>query len=435
MNSLITHPLARALGLLLAASPCSLLAQPAAREAASEKFAALAITPGKLVRDRRVVVGGWSRTLADTVITDLAGRDISTLLAPKLEERGVSVALATEPFVMKPREVQLVGLSDPNGTVLPGGLVLPLSPGPDHGGVATAAWFRLAVSASPRPAPWQEVAGDYVTQVKFAVRLSPGAPPTLHLPQPVDISLDFDGMTGPAIAPFSITDIGLAHERSVDLRFRPSAAQPKLRIRSTITDSDVLIEALPRLELRPGRSAVLGFGLETVAVVVERLKPHGDPNTVTESTPVDVQVGGPARLTTDSLVIPAGTSRAEFSVRSAGLGPLDLRATVGGLTATATVSQRFPVGPLIAALIGGALGGFARRWLKGARRDAAPRHTLEGIGVGLVAFVAAVLGVGYLNLPAAIAATEAGAFLIGTACGFAGVTVLATLSRAKRVEE
>ena len=111
--------------------------------------------------------------------------------------------------------------------------------------------------------------------------------------------------------------------------------------------------------------------------------------------------------------------------------PLRVSAMIGGQTATAVVRQHFPYGPLVAALLGGLLGGFARRWVKGARRDANARHLAEGAVVALVAFIAAVLGVGYLDLPQAIAATEAGAFLTGALCGFAGVVVLSKLSRTK----
>ena len=434
MFSLVPLPRPRTAWLLLAVTPFALPAQTDTREALKKPAVARAITADRLVRNQRVVVEGWSRSLADTQITDLTGRDVSAVLAPQTEGRGVSVALPTEPFVMKPRGIHTVPLLETGATVLPGGLVLPLVAAPDHGGAATAAWFRLAVSASPRPAPWLEKGGDYMTLLKFAVRLSDGAPTTLHLPQPVEVSLDFDGMTAPAIAPFTIDDIGLTHEKTIELHFRPSAPQAKLRIRSTITDSDVVIEALPRLELRPERSAVLGFGLETVAVVVERLRPQGEPDPVSSATPVDVQVNGPARLTAQDVSIPSGGARAEFSVRSAGLGPLGLRATAGGLSATAAVQQRFPFGPLLAALLGGALGGYARRWMKGARRSASARHTLEGAVVGLIAFVAAVLGVGYLHLPAALAATEAGAFLTGALCGFAGVVVLSKLSSPQQSE-
>jgi hypothetical protein len=45
-----------------------------------------------------------------------------------------------------------------------------------------------------------------------------------------------------------------------------------------------------------------------------------------------------------------------------------------------------------------------------------------------------VLGVGYLHLPAALAATEAGAFLTGALCGFAGVVVLSKLSSPQQSE-
>jgi fluoride ion exporter CrcB/FEX len=215
----------------------------------------------------------------------------------------------------------------------------------------------------------------------------------------------------------------------VDLLFRPSTTQPKLKVRSTISDSDVAIDALPRLELRPARTVLLGFGLETVAVAVAQVQADGQPAVATASTPVDVQVRGAARREgAEEVVIAAGAARTEFVLRSSGLGKVTVQATAGAQFATTELSQRFPMGPLIATLLGGALGGLARRWVKGARPRPMLRNVLEGIVVGLAAFVAAVLGVGYLDLPAAIAATEAGAFLTGILCGFAGVTVFSALT-------
>jgi hypothetical protein len=313
--------------------------------------------------------------------------------------------------------------------MLPGGLVLPLSAAADRGGPTTTVWFRLFCSISPRPAPWNEGEGSYITKLKFTVRPTEGSPASIGLPFPVTVSLEFDGMTAREVPDFTITQAGLEHQKVVELRFRPSTAQPKLKVRSTISDSDVAIDALPRLELRPARTALLGFGLETVKIAVAQVQADGQPAVGAVPASVDVQVRGAARREgAAEIVIPAGGSRTEFGLRSSGLGKFTVQATVGAQTATTELGQRFPVGPLLAALLGGALGGLARRWVKGARQRRAIRNILEGVVVGLAAFVAAVLGVGYLNLPAAIAATEAGAFLTGISCGFVGVTVFSVLT-------
>ncbi|MBE2214239.1 MAG: hypothetical protein IAE82_10245, partial [Opitutaceae bacterium] len=77
---------------------------------------------------------------------------------------------------------------------------------------------------------------------------------------------------------------------------------------------------------------------------------------------------------------------------------------------------------------------FARRFVRGARRRSAGRQVIEGVVVGLVAFVAGVLGVGLLDLPPVIVATVAGAFLTAVLAGFAGVVVLERLAVARRID-
>ncbi len=172
-----------------------------------------------------------------------------------------------------------------------------------------------------------------------------------------------------------------------------------------------------------------GFGLGTVAVDVVHLLPHGVPAPVGEDTPVSLEIDGFARPEQDRLVIAAGRSRGHFTLRSAGLGPVTVSATARGLEDRRTIEQTFPVTPLIAVLLGGALGGYSRRFQKGAPDAAAHMRVVEGTAVALVAYVAVVVGVGTIAIPAAVAATEAGAFLTGALAGFAGVVVIERLSR------
>ena len=388
-----------------------------------------AITKKELVGDRRFALKGWKGDLKEAYITDLAGNDIASVLAPKTEAGVVTLAQPMRPFIIKPKTPQLITLNANADTVLPGGLVLALSPAPDGGGPTRAIWFRLFCFVSPQPVPWNEGDANYVTQVKFTVRPTEGSPASVNLPSPVTVSLEFEGMVARDVPDFVIDQAGLEHQKVIELHFRPSTPQPKLKVRSTLSDSDLAIDALPRLELRPARTDFLGFGLETLPITVARVLPDGAPSLSAAQVAVDVEVQGSARREgAEEVVIPAGAARAEFVLRSSGLGKVVVRATVGALTASTGINQRFPFGPLIAALLGGALGGWCRRWVKGARQRSAMRHVTEGVVVGAVAFVAGVLGVGYLHLPAAIVATEAGAFLSGVLCGFVGVTVLSAIT-------
>ena len=386
------------------------------------------ITRENLLGDRRFALKGWKGDLNQTRITDLAGNDITHYLVPKSEGGAMTLAQPTRPFIIKSRTPPLVTLVEHADTVLPGGLVVAPSSGPNGSEPSSAVWFRLVCSLSPRPAPWNEDEADYVTQMKFAVSPTAGSPASVTLPAPVTVSLEFDGMVAKEVPDFTITQAGLEHQKTVELRFRPSTAQPKLKVRSTISDSDVAIEALPHLELRPDRTEFLGFGLETLPITVARVNPDGEPSTVTAPTAVDVQVQGSARREGNDVIIPPGVARTEFRLRSVGLGKATVRATAGAFGASTEVTAKFPLGPLLAALLGGAVGGWSRRWLKGARKRSAVRHVIEGAVVGAIAFVAGVLGVGYVNLPAAVVATEAGAFLSAVLCGFVGVAVLGAIT-------
>lgn len=379
---------------------------------------------------RRAIVENLSVPLEELRITDLQGRDISREVDARTEGGKVTLNMAQPtPVVLKSKTVQTVAFPAGKKIVLPGGAVVPPASGAGGNVPSKAIWFRLTLAASPMPAPWDHKEGSYLTLLTFGLKRPDGAPADLSLDQPVIIKLAYEGLIAPEIAMISLDAPGLENEKTIPLRFTPQSAQPMLLVRSSITDTNIPLAALPRLNVTADRDAIVGLGLDTATVTITNIHPDGRNAAVEQLTPVSVSIEGGARVESPAVSIPAGEATTRFTVRSAGLSGITLRANANGIVGTTTFKQSFPVGPLVAAVLGGALGGFARRFVKGARRSSNQRRLVEGLVVALVVFVAGVLGVGYLSLPAAIVATEAGAFLTGVLGGFVGVSVLESLTK------
>jgi hypothetical protein len=380
---------------------------------------------------RRAIVEGLAEPVQNLQLMDLQGRDISGQVEARMENGKVTLNLAQpSAVVVKSRHLQTIAIPPEGKMVLPGGALAPLSTDTGTTGVIPKAiWFRLTFAASPMPAPWDDKEGTYLTHLTFGLKRPDGAPPTLALDQPVIIKLAYQGLIAPETAMISLDAPGLEHEKTIPLRFTPQSEKPTLLVRSSISDVNLELAALPRLALYPERDAILGLGLDVVTLAVTNTQPDGRSAGFQRTTPVNVTVEGGARLETTAVSIAAGESTSRFTLRSGGLGYVTVRAHADGRSGAVTVRQTFPFGPLSAALIGGALGGFARRFVKGARRSNSARRLLEGVVVGSIVFVSGILGVGYLHLPAALVATEAGAFLTAALGGFVGVSVLESLAK------
>jgi hypothetical protein len=381
-------------------------------------------------RPRRVILEGWNESAENMKVSDLVGNDLTGRFEPRGEQGKVSIALSdSAQFVAKPKQIATLRLPEGERITLPGGIVMPRMG--ESAAPTEVAWLRLTMLASPMPAPWDENARSYETELTFGLKRPASAPATAKPDAPVVIKVGFDGLTASALPPIVVEQPGLEHEKSVRLRFLPNSPNPKLLVRSSMSDVDLELRALPRVQVQPLKRELLGLGLGTVDVQVDRVAPHGVGMAAAERTSVGLQINGRATPEPGQPVLEKGASQATFRLRSAGYGPVQLTATVDGLTGSATVEQRFPTGPLLAVVAGGSLGGFARRFRKGARRAATGVRVLEGLVVSVVAFVASVLGVGFLKLPAELVGTEAGAFLIAALSGFAGVTVIESMGPRK----
>lgn len=363
-------------------------------------------------------------------ITDLDGRSLTrTPVLPG--EQTINPALPalntnqlSSQFIVRPADTISVQLTE-EAIDLPGGVAVGSTDRPDSGG-----WFQPTLAASPTPAVWDNTLNQYRMRLSLGLR-GDNLPANAALQQPITVQFGFRGLIAEPLDAVTLQRSGIENEVHLEFLFLPIAETPVLELRSAITDIDYPIDAMPRIELRPVRDSITGLGLDEVLVRVLLLNPDG----------TAVQTGGnqtaTVEVTTGSAVPePSAFSLqggdTQFMLRSQGLESATLRVTAGPLSDTVSIEQQFPTGPVLAALLGGALGGFSRRFTKQATNASSGARITEGLAVAIIAYVAGVLGVGYLGLPVAVVSTEAGAFLTGALTGFAGVTVIELLG--KRVQ-
>jgi hypothetical protein len=382
-------------------------------------------------RDDRAILNGWQGSLESLQLLDLEGRDVTAIVRPRVDDGQITLGLTgSAQLVAKSREIATLTLANEEPIKLPGGIVVPTAT-PD-GGPRKLAWLRLTLLASPMPAPWDHEAHEYATRLTFGLRPSDESLADVALDKPVTVKLGFEGLTGAEIPAFTIDAPGLDNEKTIDLRFVPVSDTPRILVRSTLSDTNLDIRATRRLDMRAAQRTILGLGLAETEITVQNLAPSGAPARLDAPAVLALEVDGRATPEPTVVHLAAGESSASFRLRSAGMGPVRVRVALGGLTDEVTIEQAWPWAPLAAALAGGALGGYTRRFVKGARRKEAGRRIAEGVVVALIAFVAGVLGTGLLGLPPILVATEAGAFLTGALAGFLGVTLLESMTRPAR---
>lgn len=356
-------------------------------------------------------------------ITDLKGRVLEQSISPDATNIRLNVA-ETATFIARPRELVTLDLTA-RRTALPGGLIQPDRS--TSAGKGESVWFRPTANASPVPAVWDQAQERYRTHLLLGLQTS-DSDRNMQPEQPVVLRIGFRGMDAEPVGPVKLEKAGVEHDRRVLLSFRPTKDRPVVEVRSDLGRYDLNLEVVPRLEVRPDSDSMDGLGLGTLGVVVVRHGRGGDESPVAEATEVFVETSG-AKKMTDRVSIPADRASARFQIRSSGLGIAQVRASAGGLEGKASVQQNFPYLPVTFAVLGGAIGGFCRRFQRKAPRSSDLMRILEGVLVAIVGYAISVLGIMQLGIPPALAATEAGAFVTGVVAGFVGVSVIEALTR------
>lgn len=170
-----------------------------------------------------------------------------------------------------------------------------------------------------------------------------------------------------------------------------SARAVTLRIASRFAPEGVeVVVPIEALSLEPSTDEIDGFGLEAADLNISVV---GLPNP--EGKRVLLKVSGDSGYLETSRLALDKNGEATTRVRSAGLGPVTISASVGGLTTTAAVTSRFPALTLIAAAFGGLVGGLIQLLSEGKQLDR--KRALAALAVsqltGLLVFALYAVGV------------------------------------------
>ncbi|MGH8020239.1 MAG: hypothetical protein ACREIA_18565 [Opitutaceae bacterium] len=366
---------------------------------------------------------------ARVIATDLAGREIP------VHTTDGRVSVDPKPgqwVVVKPADVVAVEMT--KGVQWLPGVCVP----PTDGGSATEAnTLRSYAKFAIAPVVWDTALDAYRMVASIGVAKNGDPSATGGLGTHALVKLAFEGVP---VEPseFRLDTAGFAGERTVEFTFpRTQIAAPRMIVRTNVAgEQPFVMNVRPRVEVTARKDPILGLGLEETSVIVECVQANGALLALAGDVPVVISCSGGQDSDANALRVSSQQAQKEFRIRSVGLGTIKVLASARlpseELVGSVTVGTTLPWAQFVAALAGGALGGFARRFMKGARKSKTPTHVLEGVVVATIAYVAGVLGVGFLQLPAAIVATVAGAFLTGALTGFVGVMVIEQMTKKTR---
>jgi hypothetical protein len=165
------------------------------------------------------------------------------------------------------------------------------------------------------------------------------------------------------------------------------------------------------------------FGVGSGTLVVGLLAKDGLP--LAPAAPIEIQLSSLRLRHPASVTLPAGKTSVDVAIRSGGYGTDEIVASTGDLRAGLPVRMEFPVAALVAALIGGGMGGTARHFRRLRRRSPfLARRMFEGVVVGIILVGAAWAGLVMIDMSTGALGTPFGAFVLAALGGYAGCVLL-----------
>lgn len=276
------------------------------------------------------------------------------------------------------------------------------------------------------PLTWSEAARAYATELVVGYDFDDAAERPLAAPKTVTFFAEGANARIQASTVVIERSGGSGYKRvllSTGETERPTHFTARVGPGDELKSSVVVQREAGALTLSLPATELAGYGVGSSPLTVALLGRDGLP--YSPAAPVEVQLTGRQLRPPPSVVIAAGQSSATAEVRSTGIGLGQVAAQSGPLTAALPVRVVFPTAALVAALIGGALGGTARH-LRNRRRKFAllVRRMAEGVVVGVVMVGACWAGLVAVDLGAGILGTPFGAFVLAALSGYLGCVLL-----------
>jgi hypothetical protein len=276
------------------------------------------------------------------------------------------------------------------------------------------------------PLTWNDQVRAYTTELFVGYEFEDGREVTLPVPRTVTFFAEGANARIQADTVTVRKSGGSGYERVVlstgqiegDTHFtaRVSAVDEMKSSVAVLREPGALNLSLPSTDLP---AFGVGSGVLTVSLLARDGFPFATPK------PFEVQLTSRGLRQPAMVVGEPGKSSASVDVRTVGFGAGQVLAQSGSFQATLPIRLVFPVATIVAALLGGGLGGLAR-FLRN-RRKGGPllaRRVIEGMLVGLILVGAVWAGLVAIDMSTGALGTPFGAFVLGALSGYLGCVVL-----------
>ena len=284
----------------------------------------------------------------------------------------------------------------------------------------------LFIRPATVPLTWNEQARAYATELFVGYEFEDGR--EVNLPAPKTVTFFAEGANA-RIQADTVTvkkSGGSGYERVVlstgqldgETHFiaRVSAADELKTSVAVLREPGALKLSLPTTELP-------AFGVGSAVLTVTLLGRDG--MAYPTNRPFEVNLTSRGLRQPASVILEPGKSVASVDVRTIGYGPGEIMAQSGTFQAALPVTLVFPTAAIVAALLGGGLGGVTR-FMRNRRKGGAllARRVIEGMLVGLILVGAVWAGLVAIEVGTGVLGTPFGAFVLGALSGYLGCVVL-----------
>jgi hypothetical protein len=300
--------------------------------------------------------------------------------------------------------------------------------------------WDLSLMATVTPATWDPQYQAYTTNLMIGFKSADEnseAAPALKLKPPIKVRFTSEDCRLSSML-VEIGETGIdGFKNDIVLTSDRHNRKPKITAIANEGETEAIIKIGPeisQLNLDITKSSILALGLAETTLIVTRLAEDGQP--LESAKALDVNLQADAGLFPATLQIPANFSSIETSLRSSGVGQVNVTIrTASGIAVTKSIEFVFPWLLLAIVLLTGAAGGGIR--LIPRKKDSQDQSSerncwivVLGSFTAALTVSAATIGINLIPaIPPEIVSTEIGAFFVAGLSGYTGSPMLDALRK------